>query len=142
MREGSRQLTWSGDVLLISSTSFPLSAKSTTVIGLQSQFLYFLAIFAGLFRHKLTEKNTLWVFGPVFKKFERENLENITLNSSNFDFIVSKSQIFVELCTASGNTEKTFQQTYQVGNRTFWLAKLRKYQKNMVFVEKTSNLAY
>ena len=61
----------------------------------------------------------LWVFGPVFKKFERENLEKNTLYGSNFDFIVLKSQIFVELCTASGNTVKTFQQTYQVENRSF-----------------------
>ena len=105
--------------------------------NLQRQLGYFIpiafngpkSVFPGLFPRKLTEKSSQRVFGPVFRKFERENLENNTLNSSNFDFIVLKSQIFVELCTASGNTEKTFQQTYQVGNRTFCLAKLRKYQK-------------
>ena len=44
--------------------------------------------------------------GPIFQKFERENLENNTLYSSNFDFIVLKSQICVELCTANSRTEK------------------------------------
>ena len=61
-------------------------------------------VFPGLFLHKLTEKNTHRVFASVILKFELENIENNTNNSSNIEFSRFGSQNFVELYTAYGNT--------------------------------------
>ena len=94
-----------------------------------------------MFLHQLTGKNTHWVFGPVFKKFERENLENNTLYSSNFDFIVSKSQIFVELCTASGNSKKRSNRPTRSGTELFVYLNCKITKNLAIFVEKTLNLA-
>ena len=82
-------------------------------------------IFPGsLSQRKQTGNNTQWVFETVVEKFEHENLENNTKYSSNFDFTNFENQNFVEWNTASGNTEKTFQRTDHVRNKTFCCTKL------------------
>ena len=109
--EGFQQLWRGGDVLRDYASRTPVTAVYPRQTGEIVNFLNFKAqkgVFQGLFPQKPAEKNTQRVFGPVAKKFERENPKNHLKYSSNTDFTNFESQNFVEENTASGNTIKTF----------------------------------
>ena len=101
--------SWHEDV-----TSFT-TTPPTPVIAVSPRSLGYIApycnlcpknILAGLLSRKLTREKPLWVFEPVFTKFERDNFHYSALYSAKVDFIDFESQNVVEEITASGNTKK------------------------------------
>ena len=100
----------------------PCDCSTPTSTGLHPHFSVFTSpksVFPGLSLCKLIGKNTQWVFEPVVKKFDCENIENNTIYTSNIDFTDLESQISIEGDIANGNTKKRSNAPTRLGTKLF-----------------------